>query len=110
GLAVENPNEGNDTIIATHGAGNFTLPANIENLIDINGGLNRSPSTDYLTGNDLDNYLGYQGGGTGHIPYVINGGLGADTMQGFFDNDVYYVDNPRDRVIEPDEGIQSYDE
>src|SRR5207237_2647 len=40
GDVVENPNEGNDTIILTHGAGNFTLPANVENVKDTSGGFN----------------------------------------------------------------------
>ena len=31
---------------------------------------------------------------------VLNGSLGADTMQGGRGNDVYYVDNPGDKVIE----------
>jgi Ca2+-binding RTX toxin-like protein len=30
------------------------------------------------------------------FPMSFDGGLGADTMQGFFDNDIYYVDNPRE--------------
>ncbi len=114
GTVFENPNEGTDTIILTHGAGNFTLPSNVENLIDLNGAFNRpADGPDYLTGNDLDNFLGYKGGASGHMPYVINGGKGADTMQGFTDDDVYYVDNAGDRVLEPSAGAgapQSFDE
>ena len=114
GSVVENANEGIDTIIVTHGAGNFTLPANVENLIDVNGAFNRpADGPDYLSGNELDNFLGYVGGASGHMPYVIDGGQGADTMQGSTDDDVYFVDNPGDRVLEPSAGTgapQSYDE
>jgi Ca2+-binding RTX toxin-like protein len=109
GSAVENPGEGNDTIYLAGGAGDFVLPANIENAIDINGALGRPPGgADSMTGNALDNFLGYAGPGMGHISYYFDGGPGADTMQGFIDNDVYIVDNPGDRVIEaPIGGVQS---
>ncbi len=102
GSVVENPNDGNDTIILTNNGGNFTLPANVENLIDMGGGMNQNTyAAGSLFGNDLDNFIGYAGPATGHMSYTIDGGRGADTMQGYTDNDVYVVDNPKDRVLEP---------
>ena len=101
GSATENTNEGTDTIILPHGGG-LTLPANIENLIDVGGALDRAPSfPDALTGNDLDNFLGYEGPAGWSWSYVINGGLGADTMKGGEKDDIYIVDNVVDHVIEP---------
>ena len=101
GSATENANEGNDTIILPHGGG-LTLPAHVENLIDVGGYLDRAPSNaDALTGNHLDNFLGYEGPVGWSWAYVINGGLGADTMKGGERDDIYIVDNVRDRVIEP---------
>ncbi|HQR09775.1 MAG TPA: calcium-binding protein [Casimicrobiaceae bacterium] len=102
GVAVENPNEGNDTVILTHGAGTFTLPGNIENAIDVGGSLNRGTiGTDSMIGNALDNFLGYAGPLSSSVPYYLDGGPGADTLQGASSNDVYVVDNANDRVIEP---------
>jgi Ca2+-binding RTX toxin-like protein len=111
GLAVENANEGIDTIVVPRGAGYFVLPPNIENLIDESGYLDGGRGIDTLIGNDADNVLGHTTRYPGHIPYYIDGGLGADTMYGGVETDVYVVDNVRDRVIEPDvpEGaVQSY--
>ncbi|MEQ1525411.1 MAG: hypothetical protein ABL911_01520 [Gallionella sp.] len=80
---VEFAGEGIDTVQTT--AVNYTLDANVENLyIGVNG-----------TGNELGNTLI---GGKGNN--VINGGLGADTMIGKGGNDVYYVDDTGDVVIE----------
>ena len=101
GEVHESPGEGNDTIILTFGAGDFVLPANIENVQDVSSGMNRVVNTpDRLTGNDLDNFLGHTGGVTGSVSYVLDGGKGADTMQGGQWGDVYYVDNAGDRVLE----------
>ena len=114
GVAVENPAEGIDTIILTNNGGNFSLPANVENLIDVGGGLNQNTyASGSLIGNDLDNFIGYAGPATGHMPYIIDGGRGADRMQGYTDNDIYIVDNPGDRVLEPTLSVStqySYDE
>ncbi len=99
GQAVENPNEGNDTIVLTRG-GSLTLPANIENVRDINGGMNLDNTVpNRLLGNGLDNFLGYVGV-RADIAYYIDGGAGADTMQGAERDDVYVVDDPGDRVVE----------
>ena len=63
---------------ATGGSGSDTL-LNIENLAGSN-------FNDTLTGNALAN--------------TLNGGLGADTMTGGDGNDIYYVDNAGDKVVE----------
>ena len=48
-----------------------------------------------VVGNELDNVI------VGNSqPNAINGGLGADKMVGGGGNDVYYVDNTGDRVVE----------
>jgi Ca2+-binding RTX toxin-like protein len=79
-------NEGTDTV-NVFGLVNFTLSANVENLVLVTGtngtgnGLVNS-----ITGNLLDNRL--------------DGAGGADTMAGQLGNDTYVVDNAGDRVIE----------
>ncbi|MBF9234509.1 calcium-binding protein, partial [Microvirga alba] len=92
---VENPNEGIDTVIAFV---SYTLKTNFENLTlsgsaDING-----------KGNDADNELiGNAGrnqleGGNGND--TLNGGAGADTLVGGQGDDVYFVDNIGDTIVE----------
>jgi Ca2+-binding RTX toxin-like protein len=83
---VENPGEGNDTVFST---AHFRLPSNIENLV--------------LQGNaDLQGY----GNNFGNLIYgnagnnLLDGGGGADGMVGGAGNDVYFVDDPGDAVIE----------
>jgi Ca2+-binding RTX toxin-like protein len=83
---VENANEGNDTVFASV---NFTLPANVENLI--------------LQGNaDLQGY----GNGLSNVVYgnagndLLNGGGGVDLMVGGAGNDTYFVDDPSDACFE----------
>jgi len=101
GAVVENPDEGNDTVILTHGGGWYDLPDNVENAIDVNGAMNANAENGFsITGNALDNWIGYRGSSAGHVPYRLDGGPGADTMQGGLDDDVYIVENPLDRVIE----------
>ncbi|HEY7033866.1 MAG TPA: calcium-binding protein, partial [Thermomicrobiales bacterium] len=100
GQVAENPGEGNDTIFLTHGAGTFTLPANIENAFDLNGSRDRiTDGGDSFLGNALDNRIGY-GGSFTNFWYYLDGGPGADTMLGSGGNDVYVVDNAKDRVVE----------
>ena len=86
-LVVEQAGEGNDevrTTLSTH-----MLATNVENLVglDIAG--------QALTGNDLVNGIT---GSTGND--VIDGGAGADTLTGGLGDDIYYVDNVGDKVIE----------
>ncbi len=102
GEVHENPNEGIDTIFLTHGVGSFALPDNVEIALDVGGSSNlfgSAPSS--MTGNDLDNVLGYGGGVDTTLAYYLDGGLGADTMRGSNGNDIYIVDNRADRVLEP---------
>jgi len=100
GSIVERPNEGIDTVYGTYG-GNYTLPDNVENYKDLSSGLDRvGDGPDSLVGNALNNFLGYVGGNTSRA-YRIDGGAGADVMQGAMNNDTYVVDNPGDRVVEP---------
>jgi Ca2+-binding RTX toxin-like protein len=79
-------NEGTDTVNVSNLV-NFTLPANVENLVLVtgtNGTGNALVNT--ITGNLLDNRL--------------DGAGGADTMAGQLGNDTYIVDNANDRVTE----------
>ena len=85
-VVLENANEGNDVV---HASINYTLTANVENLVlegdaDLQG-----------YGNDLDNML-Y--GNVGNN--LLNGGAGADVMLGGAGSDTYFVDNTNDSVVE----------
>jgi Ca2+-binding RTX toxin-like protein len=83
---VENANEGNDSVFASV---NFTLSANVENLIlqgsaDLQGFGNGGANVLYgNTGNNL-----------------LDGGAGIDLMVGGAGNDTYYVDDPSDSAFE----------
>lgn len=105
-IIVENLNEGNDTVESTV---DYTLSANLETLI-----LTGTTGTENLsgTGNELDNALtGNNGtniisGQAGND--TIDGGLGIDTMAGGSGDDVYYVNEYFDEIIEnADEGIDT---
>jgi Ca2+-binding RTX toxin-like protein len=94
-VVVENLNEGTDTVSSR--AANYTLAANVENLIltgtaAINGSGNAL--NNQLTGNSADN--------------VLSGGSGIDTMTGGLGNDSYSVSDANDVVIENlNEGIDT---
>ena len=93
-VIIENAGEGNDTVVA---AFTYTLGADLENLTlleGVKGKLNAfgNAENNILTGNSGAN--------------TINGYAGADTMIGRGGNDVYFVDDIGDVVIEyADEGI-----
>lgn len=77
--------DGNDPLIP---AAPHLIPLRIS---DDRMGIMGSRLADWIIGNGLNNR--------------INGEIGADTMQGLAGNDVYWVDNPGDVVIEkPGEG------
>lgn len=100
GTVVEQAGEGLDTIFGSLG-GNYTLPANVENYRDLSNGMGRALEyPDVLRGNDLDNFVGSVAVNSA-VAYVIDGGKGADVMQGNLKGDVYIVDNAGDRVVEP---------
>lgn len=90
-VAIENANEGNDTIKAGI---SYTLSDNIENL-ELTG-----PADINATGNDLDNTIT---GNTGNN--ILDGGLSADTLAGGLGDDTYILDDADDVIVEnADEG------
>ena len=95
---IEQPGSGTDTIWTREVS--FTLPANVENLLLVEGTAARDG-----IGNELDNVIT---GNSAHNGLVGNdgndtliGGGGADDMFGGLGNDTYYVDNASDLVSEP---------
>ena len=93
---IENPGEGRDTVIASI---NYALSTNVENLV-----LQGDTATSLQGyGNDLVNFLTGSDGAN-----LLNGLGGADVMVGGLGNDVYFVDDPGDQVIEnPGEGTDA---
>ena len=98
-----------DTVVEQAGAGNdtvwtrevsFTLPANVENLLLVEGTAARdgigNALDNVITGNAAHNGLV---GGDGNDTLI--GGLSDDAMFGGLGNDTYSVDNPNDLVGEP---------
>ncbi len=95
-VILENPGEGNDTIIVAAGVTYKLSDApNVEVLIQLgssSGSLTGGPGNDTLTGTNGNN--------------LINGGAGADTMIGLNGNDTYLVDNIGDTIVEqPGQGV-----
>jgi len=94
-VVVENPGEGVDLVNASV---SYTLAADVDNLtltgsLLINGMGNEL--TNVIIGNSAANQLyGYGGDDT------LNGAAGADWMAGGTGNDIYWVDNAADQVIE----------
>jgi len=95
-VVIENPGEGNDTIIAGF---TYTLDDVFENLTLLEGARGKQNAF----GNAADNVLQ----GNSNIN-TLNGLAGADSMYGGGGNDVYFVDDANDLVIEnADEGIDT---
>ena len=102
-IVTELANEGSDTVKSSI---NYTLGANVENLILTGAALNGTGNelANTITGNAEANVLdGGAGndtldGGAGND--TLNGGLGADSMSGGAGNDLYFVDNAGDTVLE----------
>ena len=115
-VVVELAGGGIDTVDSM--ALNYTLSANVENLIlrsglgNINGTGNASDNV--LTGNEGANLLSGAGGndtlegGAGND--TLGGGLGVDSMVGGTGDDMYLVSETADVVVElADEGIDTVD-
>jgi Ca2+-binding RTX toxin-like protein len=107
-VVVEASGEGIDTVNSTV---TYTLSANVENLTLLgSAGLSGTGNADanVITGNAGSNALyGMAGddvltGGAGND--TLDGGTGADRMVGGAGDDVYYVDNLGDIVIEDANG------
>jgi Ca2+-binding RTX toxin-like protein len=101
---TENSNEGTDLIKSSV---TYTLPNHVENLI-LQGTVNRNGTGNTLnnriTGNSGNNRLN---GGSGNDTLIsangndtLLGGSGADSLIGGLGNDLYYVDNTGDRLLE----------
>jgi len=95
-------NNSNDVVVEASSGGtdevrtslaSYTLGANVEKLTGT------SSSGQTLTGNSLSNTIKGASGDD-----IINGGGGADTMTGGTGNDIYYVNNVGDNVVETSSG------
>lgn len=84
-VVIEGAGEGFDTIYSS--LSYTVLTANVERGILLNKGV--------LIGNGLDNHLG----GTQWTD-VLNGGSGADLLEGALGDDTYFVDNNSDQIRE----------
>ena len=83
--AIEDAGEGIDLVYSSVSS---ALRAHVENLTLTGSGIrgNGNNLANRIIGNDGNN--------------IINGGLGADSLRGGAGNDIYYVDNIGDRVVE----------
>jgi Ca2+-binding RTX toxin-like protein len=88
-VVIENPGEGNDTIITNKATYSLAALPNVENLTYT------GTVAAKLTGNAADNQIT-----GGKANDTIDGGAGADTMSGGKGADTYIVDDVNDKVIE----------
>ncbi|MEQ1776984.1 MAG: DUF4347 domain-containing protein, partial [Nitrosomonas sp.] len=94
-VVIEDPNAGIDQINSNV---TYTLPANVENLALIGGFTINGTGNDQanlITGNSAANRLTGRAGND-----ILNGSAGADTLIGGLGNDIYFVDNKKDVVVE----------
>ncbi|WP_162242105.1 Ig-like domain-containing protein [Methylobacterium sp. Leaf111] len=95
-IVSENGGGGVDTIVTS--LSSYTLSASFENLVFTGSSAfkgNANDAANKVTGGNGNDVLNTYGGAD-----ILDGGAGADTMTGGLDNDVYYVDNVDDTVIE----------
>jgi Ca2+-binding RTX toxin-like protein len=100
-VVQEGAGAGIDTVYVW--AYDYTLAANVENLVSLNRNFgwmasDGSAILSQLSGNALDNVIDYSGSRT--VGARLDGGLGADTMKGSDYDDTYIVDNLGDIVEE----------
>lgn len=105
-LVIETADGGTDTVVTS--TYHYSLDQNVENLLTVAWGSSYSlqnPTQNYnyftilrrLTGNSLDNIIDSR---QWDMSARIDGGLGADTMYGSSDDDVYVVDNVGDVIVD----------
>lgn len=87
---TEAADEGDDTLILSGSPGAvFEIPQNFENVVLF------AERVEYVKGTAADNKIECNAG-----KQTIDGGAGADDMAGGIGRDVYYLDNPGDRVTD----------
>jgi Ca2+-binding RTX toxin-like protein len=108
-LVFENAGEGTDGINSSI---DYTLPANVESLTLTGTAVtaNGNDGNNTVEGNAAANLLFGHGGNdslVGHSGHdTLDGGTGADSMRGGTGDDIYYVDNQLDAVLEnSNEGV-----
>lgn len=103
---------GNDTVEST--SLSYTLGVNVENLTLINvAGTSGNNGTgnkgnNVITGNIGDNYLDGKAGNdkldAGDGADTLDGGVGMDTLIGGSGDDIYYMNNLEDKIVEDEAG------